>query len=188
MHMIYYSMLEDISKYINDFRCGSDQFIHTIILNKYSNLYYQISEGYGSNLLVLYNLIKPIIILIGPGHMNIPPTGWGAIESIIWDYYENIIKKNINVIIINTNNIEEIITNCNSIIADVVHIMYDDYICIVPYLKCKKIIYTSHMAYITNINFKDEHFDYYQNIFQNVIKYQDKINLFALSNKNRKHV
>ena len=26
------------------------------------------------------------IALIGPGIMPIPPDGWGAVESLIWDY------------------------------------------------------------------------------------------------------
>ena len=31
------------------------------------------------------------ICLVGPGIMPIPPTGWGAVESLMWDY--NIILK-----------------------------------------------------------------------------------------------
>ena len=26
------------------------------------------------------------IALVGPGIMEIPPKGWGAVESLIWDY------------------------------------------------------------------------------------------------------
>ena len=26
------------------------------------------------------------LALIGPGIMPIPPDGWGAVESLIWDY------------------------------------------------------------------------------------------------------
>ena len=180
-HSIYYQMLESITTFIDDFRCGSDQFIHTILLKKYPNHYMKIANGYGENLLTLYNLSKQTIILIGPGLMQIPPIGWGAIESIIWDYYENLTKKDINVIIINTTNLVEIINQCNEINPSVVHIMYDDYINIVPYIVCRNIIYTSHMAYLTNQNLQTYHTDYYTNILQSVIKYQDKIKLNSIS-------
>ena len=26
------------------------------------------------------------LVIIGPGIMPIPPKGWGAVESLIWDY------------------------------------------------------------------------------------------------------
>ena len=28
------------------------------------------------------------IALVGPGIMQIPPDGWGAVEMLIWDYYQ----------------------------------------------------------------------------------------------------
>ena len=32
------------------------------------------------------------IALIGPGIMSIPPKGWGAVEILIWDYYQSLSK------------------------------------------------------------------------------------------------
>ena len=34
-----------------------------------------------------------LIVLIAPGCMPLPAPGWGAVERIVWDYYENL-KKN----------------------------------------------------------------------------------------------
>ena len=79
------------------------------------------------------------IYLIGPGLKPIPPTGWGAIESVIWDYHVNFNKKDINSTIINESNLEKVLYICNTNLPDIIHIMYDDYIVIAPYLKCKKI-------------------------------------------------
>lgn len=121
------------------------------------------------------------IILIGPGMKPIPPTGWGAIESLIWDYYENLKKLNIDVIIINDARLCKVITICNSEKPDVIHIMYDDYIKLVPHLRCSKILYTSHYAGITQEKFKDVHEEYFYCNFIKVIKYEDKIQLNALS-------
>ena len=41
------------------------------------------------------------ISIIGPGFMSIPPIGWGAVESLIWDYSENLKKHGHDVQIVN---------------------------------------------------------------------------------------
>jgi glycosyltransferase involved in cell wall biosynthesis len=122
------------------------------------------------------------LILIGPGDKPIPPVGWGAIESLIWDYYENLNKNpDINVIIMNDSNIHRAIYNCNKLKADVIHIMYDDHIIMVPHLKCKKILYTSHYACITQPGFEHKHKHYFNNVFKRVIKYNDSIEINSIS-------
>jgi glycosyltransferase involved in cell wall biosynthesis len=121
------------------------------------------------------------IILIGPGMKPIPPSGWGAIESLIWDYYENLTKQNIETIIINDTNLSNVIDICNMEQPDVIHIMYDDYINIVPFLRCNKILYTSHYAFITNKYFQTIFNNYFNNMFSKVIANQDRIQLNALS-------
>jgi hypothetical protein len=42
------------------------------------------------------------IAIIGPGIISIPPKGWGAVESLIWDYYIELKNKGHEVKIINT--------------------------------------------------------------------------------------
>ena len=42
------------------------------------------------------------IALIGPGIMEIPPDGWGAVEMLIWDYTQIIRELGHRVEIINT--------------------------------------------------------------------------------------
>ena len=44
------------------------------------------------------------VSIIGPGIMPIPPTGWGAVEILIWDYYQELTKLGHEVQIINTQN------------------------------------------------------------------------------------
>jgi glycosyltransferase involved in cell wall biosynthesis len=122
------------------------------------------------------------LILIAPGLKPVPPVGWGAIESLVWDYYENLKKQNIDVTIINSARLDEIITICNYLIPDIIHIMYDDHIILVPYLKCKKILYTSHYAYLSSPLFIESNFAYYfQNIFNKVIEYKEKIEINSIS-------
>lgn len=56
IHTVYYEYLTELGKYVNDFRCGSDQFVHTQILLDYPDLYHLLSVGYGENLTELYKL------------------------------------------------------------------------------------------------------------------------------------
>ena len=51
------------------------------------------------------------IALIGPGIMEIPPKGWGAVEILIWEYYQELKRLGWDVDIINTPKTEEIIKN-----------------------------------------------------------------------------
>lgn len=125
---------------------------------------------------------KMKLILIAPGMKPVPPVGWGAIESLIWDYYENLIKQEIDVYIINSESHIQVITLCNNIKPDIIHIMYDDHIKFVPFLRCKKILYTSHFAYITSPKFGEIEYDYYYpKIFKKVIEYQKKIQINSIS-------
>ena len=59
--------------------------------------------------------------------------------------------------------------------------MYDNYITVVPFLKAKKIYYTSHYAYITHPLFEKKFTGYYNDIFKKVIEYQNYITINAIS-------
>jgi glycosyltransferase involved in cell wall biosynthesis len=87
------------------------------------------------------------IAIIGPGIMPIPPTGWGAVEILVWD--ENLALKELGheVQIINTPNPIEIIQQINLFKPDFVHIQYDDFIEIYPYIQYPCAI-TSHYGYL----------------------------------------
>ena len=118
-------------------------------------------------------------LLVAPGYTVIPPKAWGAIESIVWDYYTELTHQGHQVIIVNRTN--DIIKECNRHTGCIVHIMYDDHISIVPHLTAKRILYTSHFAYLTNPSFEHIAPRYYHDIFKKVIEYQSRITLHALS-------
>jgi glycosyltransferase involved in cell wall biosynthesis len=128
------------------------------------------------------------IILIAPGYKPLPPQGWGAVESIVWDYYQVLSRKfqeegqGNQVVIVNYSNPNHIVHETNSHAdADVVHIMYDDYIFVAPYLSCPLILYTSHYAYITHPQFETEYSHYFQHIFKKVLENSHKIQILAIS-------
>ena len=58
------------------------------------------------------------IAIIGPGLMPIPPKGWGAIESLIWDYYTEFSKIGNEVKIFNSTDFEQVVRDINSFNPD----------------------------------------------------------------------
>jgi hypothetical protein len=108
------------------------------------------------------------IALIGPGIMPIPPPGWGAVEILIWDYYQELTAQGHDVTIINTKDTEAIINQVNRGSFDFVHLHYDVYYHILDKLKCSNIALTSHYPYIDQLNKHMQ--DGYSNIFYFLLK------------------
>ena len=65
------------------------------------------------------------IAIVGPGIMPIPPTGWGAVEILIWDSKVALEKLGNVVKIVNTQSPTEIIKKINPIYQVVLDIQND---------------------------------------------------------------
>lgn len=96
------------------------------------------------------------ISIIGPGIMPIPPTGWGAVEILIWDQKLALEELGHEVCIINTQSPIEIIKSINDFKPDFVHIQYDDFVELYSYIQYPCAI-TSHFGYLEQPN----KWDYY---------------------------
>ena len=57
--------------------------------------------------------------------MPIPPDGWGAVEMLIWDYYQVLTELGHEVDIINTPDRKEIVEKIWNGDYDAVHLHYD---------------------------------------------------------------
>ena len=99
------------------------------------------------------------ISIIGPGLMSIPPKGWGAVETLIWDMYNALIALGHEVDIVNVNNPREIIRRVNEYKPDFVHIHYDDWVGLYDYIQYPCAC-TSHFGYLE----REEMFGGYVNI------------------------
>ena len=109
------------------------------------------------------------IALIGPGCKPIPPVGWGAVESIVWDYYTELKKRGIHVTLINDPNLNHVLHRILTEDYTHVHIMYDDHVVLVPYIDRRiKVFYTSHYAYLTHPGFQN--MQYFHTIFKHVLE------------------
>ena len=115
------------------------------------------------------------ISIVGHGIMPIPPTGWGAVEILIWDQKLALEKLGHEVQIVNTKSPIDIIKQINSFRPDFVHIQYDDFIELYSYVQYPCAI-TSHFGYLEQPN----RWDYYgariAKPFQDI-----KPNVFCLS-------
>lgn len=113
------------------------------------------------------------ISIIGPAS-QIPPVGWGAVESLIWDYKITLEKFGHQVQIINIESPIEIIQKVNSFRPDFVHINYDDWITIYPYIQYPCAC-TTHYGYLE----RQDLMGGYSNIFNLFGQYRP--NIFCLS-------
>jgi len=99
------------------------------------------------------------ISIIGPGIMPIPPKGWGAVETLIWDMRNALITLGHDVDIVNVKDPREIIRRVNQYQPDFVHIHYDDWVGLYQYIQYPCAC-TSHFGYLE----RPEMFGGYANI------------------------
>ncbi len=115
------------------------------------------------------------ISIVGPGIMPIPPTGWGAVEILIWDQKLALEKLGHEVQIVNTQSPVDILKQINSFRPQFVHIQYDDFIELYPYVQYPCAI-TSHFGYLEQPNRWDYYGGRIAKPFQDI-----KPNVFCLS-------
>ena len=118
------------------------------------------------------------ISIIGPA-LPIPPKGWGAVESLIWDMKLSLNKLGHEVQIVNVSDPCQIINMINEFRPDFVHINYDDWVGLYPYIQYPCAV-TTHFAYIERpelmCGYKQRVFDQFTNIKPNVFGLSDGIN------------
>lgn len=116
------------------------------------------------------------ICIVGPGVMPIPPKGWGAVEILIDDYRKTLESLGHEVHIVNTRDLNLLVWMVNNLNPDFVHIQYDEFVHVIPYIQCKNIAITSHYGYLEQSNRWDPS---YINIFWGFVNSSARI--FCLS-------
>ena len=106
-------------------------------------------------------------VLVGPGILPIPPTGWGACEILIWDYACELRKLGHHVDITNTKDMDAVVRLVQEQRPDIVHIQYDDFAYIIPRIVdyCRVVALTSHFGYLEQRG----KWGGYEHIFKNMI-------------------
>jgi hypothetical protein len=83
------------------------------------------------------------ICFIATGEIEIPPNGWGALETVVWNLKNQLEAIGHETSIINTTDQNLILQKINEINPDIVHLHYGRHWEIMPRIKCRKII-TNH--------------------------------------------
>ena len=118
------------------------------------------------------------ISIIGPP-LPIPPKGWGAVESLIWDYKINLGQLGHSVQILNDPDPNKMLHEMHEYGPDFVHINYDDWVPLYPYIKYPCAC-TTHFAYLDRPQlmgpYKERVFDVLAEIKPFVFGLSDSIN------------
>jgi hypothetical protein len=124
------------------------------------------------------------LALIGPGIMPIPPDGWGAVESLIWDYALELEELGHEGTIINTPDWDEIIKYLKEDDYEFAHLHYDVFYPILDRIASEtnisKLAFSSHYPYIDQPQMHRR--DGYDKIFNWIIQ-NKKYYVFCISKK-----
>jgi glycosyltransferase involved in cell wall biosynthesis len=112
------------------------------------------------------------IALIGPGLMPIPPTSWGAVEILMWNYKIYLEKKGHEVKIYNTKDLSSVKKDIESKDFDIVHLHFDNYLNFFEDIKCKNFFVTSHYGNLPN---EKNYEPFYWNIFYSFLETNHRI-------------
>tara|TARA_R110000824_G_scaffold34372_1_gene109191 strand:+ start:1474 stop:2385 length:912 start_codon:yes stop_codon:yes gene_type:complete len=83
------------------------------------------------------------ICFIAPGEIEIPPDGWGALETVVWNQSEELRKLGHETFIINEKSSIRTYAKLCRIQPDIVHLHYGKHYELMPQIKCHKIV-TNH--------------------------------------------
>lgn len=124
------------------------------------------------------------VALIGPGIVEIPPKGWGAVESLIWEIASELGERGHEGVIFNTQNLDEVVSDIELGDFDFVHLFYDVFYPIMDEIKkrCPKIVTAISSAYPYVDQFDKHDRDGYTPFFKWAITQKNHYN-FALSDK-----
>lgn len=99
-----------------------------------------------NNILVVSRkrVLPPTIVLIGHGFLPIPPSGWGAVESLIWEEYLEL-KKTYNVHIVNVQGFDRIVREVSMHFPDIINLNRDELYDIVQHIDASVKYVTTHV-------------------------------------------
>jgi len=96
------------------------------------------------------------VCFVAPGEIEIPPNGWGALETVLWNQYNALKKLGCDVTFLNEKSTTETHKKILEINPDVVHLHYGKHWEIMPHLKCKKIVTSHDGSFISSKPFHEQ--------------------------------
>ena len=96
------------------------------------------------------------ICFIAPGEIQIPPIGWGALETVLWNQFNALKEIGQEVYFINEKDTHSTYTKILEINPDVVHLHYGKHWEIMPLIKCKKIVTSHDGSFLNSLPFHEQ--------------------------------
>jgi glycosyltransferase involved in cell wall biosynthesis len=115
------------------------------------------------------------LAFICAGDIQVPPPSWGAVEILVWEYFNNLKELGVDVRIYNSKDLNWVLSEINKENFDFIHLQHEDYL---PHLKFIKdnFAVTAHCGWAENFKYYEP---YYWKTFKSIIKTNGYI--FALS-------
>ncbi len=110
------------------------------------------------------------LAIVGPGTISIPPKGWGAVESLIWDYYTFIraYHPDVDVHIVSEKEEGPMLDAIRALNPDVVHLHHDAYVNRMRKVRGPLVLLTSHYSW-TERQGEVKEYDMYFKVFTQFI-------------------
>jgi glycosyltransferase involved in cell wall biosynthesis len=96
------------------------------------------------------------ICFIAPGEIEIPPTGWGALETVLWNQFNALKNLGEDVYFVNEKDTQLTYEKVKEINPDVIHLHYGKHWEIMPLFSCKKIVTSHDGSFLQSIKFHEQ--------------------------------
>lgn len=96
------------------------------------------------------------ICFVSAGDIPVPPSGWGALETVVWGQAKALERLGYNVHIVNNPNTQEVFNEIESVNPDIVHLHYGKHYQVLPYIHRKKIITNHNGNFLNDLQFHEQ--------------------------------
>lgn len=95
------------------------------------------------------------ICFIGPGEIEIPPIGWGALETVLWNQYTELKKFGIETYFCNERDTDATFNLVSKYKPDIIHLHYGNHYRLMPQFDCRKIVTNHDGSFRNSFRFHD---------------------------------
>lgn len=95
------------------------------------------------------------ISFIAPGEITIPPAGWGALETVVWNQSQSLRDIGYDIQIVNEAEPQKAYEQIAKFNPDIVHLHYGKHYEILPHINTRKIVTNHNGNFINDIKFHE---------------------------------
>lgn len=96
------------------------------------------------------------ICFLTPGEIDIPPNGWGALETVVWNQKQQLDSMGFDTLIVNEPDIQQAYQKIVNFDPDIVHLHYGKHFELLPYINTRKIITNHDGSFLNSYKFHEQ--------------------------------